>query len=626
MATRLYLHATAAPSVSPGYAGWGDTGGAVRRTMAVARQNSSLTNFAPAEAVTTSNYNVLLAQFVSAPMTYAGTLSGTINGVARLLESSTNMNAYSQIVVKVVSGDGATLRGTAVTFTTSGGTEWPTTTAARRYLTLTQNRALTDVAYNAGDRLVVELGYCARNTSSTSFTGTMRFGDPTAGADMGLSESGTTDEVPWLEFSQDILFAGGAQTTACGVASATAAARSVAADPGTAPSSGTLTVRLLQGTRTVATRVIDVASLPTSFATLSYPLTMVERAMLQDVDAEPVSIEATASHSESVALDALGLDVWRAASGGPSNQSIGCGVAQVSAQARGVATTAGSTTAGLAIAIATASTRQAATATALVVTLARATVSGAPRSVTVALGTLTIGVARAAVTAAPRGVVSIAGGLTVPTNVAAANVTGQGVAATIGDTTVTADRASVVASARPVTTQAGAVVVTLPVATVAALGRGVTFAGTVSVALQRASVASSARGGMAVPGGLVMTLSRATATAAPRSVSTAVGAVQVTVGRAAVAVPARAVQSQATLFVSLGRALVLADARGLPFDVTVHLWARPFLTGTATRTPVLTAVLRAPGELVLLYPTARATPKLEPTSRATPVFTDTTLR
>ncbi len=72
--------------------------------------------------------------------------------------------------------------------------------------------------------------------------------------------------------------------------------------------------------------------------------------------------------------------------------------------------------------------------------------------------------------------------------------------------------------------------------------------------------------------------------------------------------------------------LVTIGASGALQAAVVHLWARPFLTGTATRTPVLTAVLRAPGELVLLYPTARATPKLEPTSRATPVFTDTTLR
>ena len=540
MATRFYLHATATPSVNPGYAGWSDTGGAVRRTMAITRQNSALTNFARAETSSTNNYNVLLAQFVSAPLTYDGTLSGTVHGVARALESSTAMNAYSQLVVKVVSGDGSTLRGTALTFVTTGGTEWPTTTAARRYLGLTANRALTSTAFQAGDRIVVEIGYSARNTGTTNYTGTLRFGDPTSGADMGDSQTGTADEIPWVEFSQDLILAGSPQSVTCNAATVGVVASDVSADPGTAPAN-LLTVRVLQNDSAIATRVIDVAALPTTFTDLSFSLTDVERALLQNVDSVPVSLELHATLPHAVEVDAVSLSVWPDAPTGPTNQTIGVNAAAVSANANAVTPIMGRISTTLDAASVTAVARDAASTARVIAALQHATVSISGNVVSITLGRIAATVDAASVAAVAHDATSA-----------------------IGTTRVTTTTALVTATANTATPAPGRVGNALDVATVATAAQLASpVLGGVSVTTSVATVSASPQNPLAVTGRLGVALDTAAVTVVAQIGSTAAGRIAVTAHVASVSAEALDVGTVLSLLVQLAIAEVTATARAV---------------------------------------------------------------
>lgn len=205
-ATRMFVSATATPGISPAAAGgWSSAASMVRRTLATTKTNTAITTVGVAETSTTNPYNVALLQMHSPALVGSGFIAGTVHGIFRMLESNASMNAYSQLVIRVVSADGTTVRGTALDVVNTGGTEWATTTAANRYAGLTANRTLTPVAFSNGDRILIELGYCARNTSATSYTGTIRYGDPT-GTELADAESGTTDNCPWIEFSQALPF------------------------------------------------------------------------------------------------------------------------------------------------------------------------------------------------------------------------------------------------------------------------------------------------------------------------------------------------------------------------------------------------------------------------------------
>jgi hypothetical protein len=65
-----------------------------------------------AETSATVAQDVCIRRFVSDPLVGAQTISGTLFGQMYIGQSNTGMNALPQIMVKVISGDGTTLRGT----------------------------------------------------------------------------------------------------------------------------------------------------------------------------------------------------------------------------------------------------------------------------------------------------------------------------------------------------------------------------------------------------------------------------------------------------------------------------------------------------------------------------------
>jgi hypothetical protein len=199
--SRFYLNATLAAPISPSFAsGWESTTSAVRRMMGrPSLAVSTKTNLGLAETSTSGTFDRLIYQFVSEPLGLASTISGPLTGLIRATESSTSADFRSQMVVKVVSGDGTTLRGTVIDFDASAlSNEWPTTSASRAFPVVTT--VVTPVDAQAGDRIVVEVGYRAHNTSSTSFTGTLRAGHTVGGTDFTATAQ-TADNNPWIDIS-----------------------------------------------------------------------------------------------------------------------------------------------------------------------------------------------------------------------------------------------------------------------------------------------------------------------------------------------------------------------------------------------------------------------------------------
>jgi len=205
MATRLYLPASgSAPLGSLAVdGGWEQTTGLVRRPCYTSKQNTSLANDARTWA-SASTQDWCWLQYQSPQMSYgySWTTSDTISMVIRVLEGNSACNDHLAYVVKVVSADGITVRGTVGAFF-STSTEWGTSAATRIHSART-NGASNFTSY-PGDRIIIEIGSHGV-TPSTSYTQTMRLGDPSGTNDFALTSGLTTDLCPWVELSRLVAF------------------------------------------------------------------------------------------------------------------------------------------------------------------------------------------------------------------------------------------------------------------------------------------------------------------------------------------------------------------------------------------------------------------------------------
>lgn len=211
MATRFYLNTgdVSPGGITPAFDGtWEQTTSALRARMSTFKQNSAFTSLAIAETSVSGTFDFLFRQYISDPLN-AGNVSGTVKGIIRCLESAADADFRAQMLIKLVSGDGGTVTGTLLAHDASALTnEFDATTLTNRKYPLNwagAGTSLTLVAANQGDRLVIELGIRAHNTTATSKTGTLRFGDHSA-SDLAENETGTTDDNPWIEFSQNLSF------------------------------------------------------------------------------------------------------------------------------------------------------------------------------------------------------------------------------------------------------------------------------------------------------------------------------------------------------------------------------------------------------------------------------------
>lgn len=162
------------------------------------------TNVALAASETSaSELGGLIRQFVSAPFLRPGTISGVFSTVvSTLVNSTTNSNFVLYVTIWVTQGDSGTMRGGSLANVTSA-TTWTTTATARGFT----NTALSTNHYvQTGDRLVVELGFWTTNTTTTTRTGTSRYGGTNA-TDLVLGDTtNVTSRSPWIDLPVDTLF------------------------------------------------------------------------------------------------------------------------------------------------------------------------------------------------------------------------------------------------------------------------------------------------------------------------------------------------------------------------------------------------------------------------------------
>jgi len=207
MATRLYGLANNDPGITPAFGAWTATTGAVRRLMRIAAASfngkQAATETRAGVAITSgANNNALGFQLISDPLHGAQTVSGTVTIVTRGRELATTDNVGQRIrQIIVVSGDGNTVRGTALALGAhSVTTELGTTVSGYPAVSAL---ALTSVSALDGDRIVVELGYGLVSTGTTPQYDMVIGGN---GTDHANSEGDTTGTVPWVEFSANLLF------------------------------------------------------------------------------------------------------------------------------------------------------------------------------------------------------------------------------------------------------------------------------------------------------------------------------------------------------------------------------------------------------------------------------------
>lgn len=225
--TRFYLPTSGTTTITPAFdSAWDDTSSVTRRPANTTKGTSAFAEVSDTETSTSNTWDVALGQFISDPLV-AQTIAGTVYGVIRAREDNASANARSQMVVRVVSSDGATVRGTllAQNNTTTNINEWVVTTTAtsarNAYFPVgSTGAAVTPVTVQNGDRIVIEVGGRAVNTASTTYTLAMRFGENAS--DAALNESATTEAAPWIELSYPVEFAAAAPPAQSVAAAATA--------------------------------------------------------------------------------------------------------------------------------------------------------------------------------------------------------------------------------------------------------------------------------------------------------------------------------------------------------------------------------------------------------------------
>lgn len=195
---RIYLPSTGAAAVSPAFGGgWGRTAEADRVAAVTTKISSSMTDKYVASPGGFT-YAVLGRQYVSGSLA-AQTISGTVKSQVRAGDS--DFEDHLRLLIRVCSSDGSTFTGTLLALGDYGTGAVLTSTKKNRAFA-SSGTALTSLAVNAGDRLVLEYGVYTGTLANGS---NLNFGD-NSGTDLPEDNTTTTANNPWIEFSQALIF------------------------------------------------------------------------------------------------------------------------------------------------------------------------------------------------------------------------------------------------------------------------------------------------------------------------------------------------------------------------------------------------------------------------------------
>lgn len=213
---RFYFPRAGVPHVQPSYdAEWDITTNSVKRFLPAVKSPTGSTsspdtsaNFAKTAAAV---QDIVHGQFTSGPLA-AQTISGNAKLIVRGGETTGTDDAHLQVIIRVVSNDGSTVRGTLYSGYTGAllSSNQNGAGIGREFSTATQNRVasmdLTPVTTLDGDRLVVEVGQRFTNAGSATGSGYLAFGDISSQTDQSFLDdaSNGTGQANWIEFDHGI--------------------------------------------------------------------------------------------------------------------------------------------------------------------------------------------------------------------------------------------------------------------------------------------------------------------------------------------------------------------------------------------------------------------------------------
>lgn len=198
MSAGIFYLQNASAGYNPSVKGSWDASGSAIAIKLGRTKSGSITYKAVDENTRTDDWDVLLVKFVSDPLPSNKFITGEVTFCLGLVESSTDANMVAHYHLYVTKGDSNNVRGTLLS-NSIGVKEWSTRLSVCGILN--SSIAITDVNALADDRIVLEVGYRAKNTSTTSYTGKVYYGGTNA-TDLSNNADGSL-YTGWVEFSDD---------------------------------------------------------------------------------------------------------------------------------------------------------------------------------------------------------------------------------------------------------------------------------------------------------------------------------------------------------------------------------------------------------------------------------------
>jgi hypothetical protein len=123
--------------------------------------------------------------------------------VVKCSEAATATDSHLAYVVRVVSGDGGTVRGTIGLYHATS-TEFPLYPSELTRIHSARTGGATTFSSQIGDRIIVEIGL--HGVTPTLSAAYLWFGDPSATADYTLTAGQASSMCPWVELSRTVSF------------------------------------------------------------------------------------------------------------------------------------------------------------------------------------------------------------------------------------------------------------------------------------------------------------------------------------------------------------------------------------------------------------------------------------
>ena len=125
--------------------------------------------------------------------------------IGKCAETTTSGDTHLAYSVRIVSGDGGSVRGTVGLFHATS-TEYPLVASAATRIHDARTNGAGTFSSQVGDRIIIEIGLHGVKPALEDIQ--MRIGDPTATADFALTAGLTTDLCPWVSLSKSVAFIG----------------------------------------------------------------------------------------------------------------------------------------------------------------------------------------------------------------------------------------------------------------------------------------------------------------------------------------------------------------------------------------------------------------------------------